>query len=1182
MAVPSWFEKDAYFNNKLQMMGEGWDSLRLKVAFDAAGYSTDAEGLYRHFLDYGNAEGVSGSSWFDNSEYLYNKAADYYGRTNITDQNANSMLVAMNQAGMSPYEHFHLYWAESFASKGVFHNPSQSFDTAAYMDAKLAEMQKDDPAYTMEMLVKDFQDAGLDPVQHYEMYGKAEGLSVSSAVLGNTYQLTTGDDEIQGTAGNDYINAKVGTLDDRDYIDGQAGHDTLYANLKSGDGQDVISPDIQNVETILFRAQTATDGVGNNLTNSYFDAGNVFLAAGQMLTLGSDNSRASLEIEDVRHNSNETTVRFSNTDPGNVDFSVYFDAQHLVREDSQTTGTLYAQLIDTVGALPVADGGHADPLYDNPYTGFKFSLNGKEYTLNFGAYNHTTDESPSYDELVAQMQAAIDADSELSGLGLTVAKGDVFTAVVGIGDHKGETVQGNKIVISSNQGSLEGGNWIASNGLPPTNSTSATFSDDVQTTCPLIQTNVELDNVGRVQWADASPCLPDDSIFGSEAGDLVIGSNAGRGGVERFDVVVDKGSWLSSLSSTNDALRLITVKNGAVNGAGDDGNLFIGTPLDVEALGNTGANPATDAELAHWMNVPRLLSTDGLTNVKVFDASEMNGKVNIGAQLTDTALDKYMADVDGLNTMYSNYAPSGDFRYYLGTNDDTLNMKVNAGIAADRDFNLDIQTNDGDDLVNFSFENLTGSRLLNQIALNNVSINLGAGNDEVWFWGNGAVKVNDGAGDDKVYVGQNADDQNAVFVFGANNAAETFILAGPDGAQPLKNEVVSTGEPAVVLSNAQAGDYVDVTVTFKGIASTVRLNVNANQAFIDMDMANKAIIEAINEDPALGALLVAKDGMGNSLLVESLVDGAFAGADLKVEFSKGGTGTTTVADGVYTAAGTNSDLALGGVTALDSALDVTAEGDAGAIESQDLTAKIDFIGGGATDDYTVVYDGIAYTFERGADASAMAANMQTAIRTGSYSAATVASVVNADGSVTFTIGAGANGAISNDTVLVKGEPADVDGSDLGTTSMNTVELTAGDDVIALNVNSAHNAFDTLVLTGAHGDDTVLGFESTIDKIDVSALTTGVNSGVGTAVVGAGSAALTVAEALASINSLGFVANENGVALVLNSTSGDANTYTVFQVNNDGTGTVAANEVSVLGTLTVGEGSTIVTGDLIAA
>ena len=55
--------------------------------------------------------------------------------------------------------------------------------------------------------------AGKDAADYdFEMYGKAEGLSVNAATLGNTYQLTTGDDEIQGTAGNDYINAKIGTL----------------------------------------------------------------------------------------------------------------------------------------------------------------------------------------------------------------------------------------------------------------------------------------------------------------------------------------------------------------------------------------------------------------------------------------------------------------------------------------------------------------------------------------------------------------------------------------------------------------------------------------------------------------------------------------------------------------------------------------------------------------------------------------------------------------------------------------------------------------------------------------------------------------------------------------------------------------------------------------------------------
>lgn len=46
----------------------------------------------------------------------------------------------------------------------------------------------------------------------------------------------------------------------------------------------------------------------------------------------------------------------------------------------------------------------------------------------------------------------------------------------------------------------------------------------------------------------------------------------------------------------------------------------------------------------------------------------------------------------------------------------------------------------------------------------------------------------------------------------------------------------------------------------------------------------------------------------------------------------------------------------------------------------------------------------------------------------------------------------AGGDISDDTVLVKGTPADVAGTDSGTTSMNTADLTAGNDVIALNVN----------------------------------------------------------------------------------------------------------------------------------
>lgn len=127
MAIPAWFDAKAYFNNKLSQMNESVeaggfdgtpgkvDSLALKAAFEAAGYTTDAEGLYQHFLDYGNAEGISPSALFDTQEYLYNKAADYYGTTAATPQMAEAMAQAMANVGQSAWDHFDMFWAEDYA-----------------------------------------------------------------------------------------------------------------------------------------------------------------------------------------------------------------------------------------------------------------------------------------------------------------------------------------------------------------------------------------------------------------------------------------------------------------------------------------------------------------------------------------------------------------------------------------------------------------------------------------------------------------------------------------------------------------------------------------------------------------------------------------------------------------------------------------------------------------------------------------------------------------------------------------------------------------------------------------------------------------------------------------------------------------------------------------------------------
>lgn len=50
---------------------------------------------------------------------------------------------------------------------------------------------------------------------------------------------------------------------------------------------------------------------------------------------------------------------------------------------------------------------------------------------------------------------------------------------------------------------------------------------------------------------------------------------------------------------------------------------------------------------------------------------------------------------------------------------------------------------------------------------------------------------------------------------------------------------------------------------------------------------NAKIIAAINDNPLLSKLLIAKDGAGDSLIVESLIDGAMTGGDLVVGLTNG-------------------------------------------------------------------------------------------------------------------------------------------------------------------------------------------------------------------------------------------------------------------------------------------------------
>ena len=254
MAAPVWFDPKVYFNNKLAWL-EGYNDLTLTAAFTGAGYGVDADGLYRHFQDFGNAENVSPSAYFDAGYYMQAKAATYFGKAvnTVTGAEVSFVQEAFRQAGLSAWDHYLRYGM----AEGV--DPSASFDTSAYMDAKLAQMQKTDPSYTMDMLVQAFRDAGLNPVMHYLSYGRGEGLTIQDAQHGAvTKALTTGIDNLVGTTGTPTVDAAgnlVVNSNYDDYFTAETG------TLHSADDLVVLGPNAGRMDIIELRGNFGNDTV---------------------------------------------------------------------------------------------------------------------------------------------------------------------------------------------------------------------------------------------------------------------------------------------------------------------------------------------------------------------------------------------------------------------------------------------------------------------------------------------------------------------------------------------------------------------------------------------------------------------------------------------------------------------------------------------------------------------------------------------------------------------------------------------------------------------------------------------------------------------------------------------------------------------------------------------------------
>ena len=952
-----------------------------------------------------------------------------------------------------------------------------------------------------------------------------------------TLTLGTGVDNVVGTSGNDTFVARIvdnsNTLQSGDKIAGGAGADRLEADI--GNSQKfAITAETTSVETIAIRAQAvAIDSNNNNMADGSVPtttapfANAVQIDAQRMNGVTrweSNNSRADVVIEDVRildtQITKDITIAMVETDPGNVDFGVYFD-QYSLRAQSNSSSTLTLQLMDTR-----SQAAGTGPLKDSPYNGFAFNFTAPGATtatlITVKFDTSATGANTTYADLVKAIDTAIKLVPALSNF--TVKAGGSFT----VSDTLGTLQAGTEVVLTSTTGGTvsatgTGTGWLASGAVPSSSGLHTNISTAATTTIDKVTSQIILDDVGR----------------GSTGGDLVVGGlsvgdTSTSKGVERFEIEVRDNSKLQTINSTNNTLQEVTIKNGVTTSTSfayvttvkDAGNLTVnGIAGGIAPTGENAPLPGSAAQHGNY----------GFTDVRLIDASAMTGKLEFNSVITTNAISKYINLVDtqanpAADTLNTNGA-AANFVYTGGTNNDTMNVDIDAGVIASNskiiagreDFTLSVNGGAGDDKITVKVVNtaLTGNAqnwYNNQDLNNNISISGGDGNDTIRKLGAGDTVIDGGAGNDVIY----ADNTGAQVVtalvpnsINSTNGSTTGTLATSTSmAQWVFNtaDQTSTGFASRNVNDLRS-DTNDsynifggkVVVTFKGLTNAATVTIpNVGYKTTDLQI-NQAIKDAINNDAVLNKLLVAEDGPASSLIVKSLIDGAMATTDLTVTLSAPAIGSLSAAD-----------IAAAGAVYKPG---VPGTGVAAYTESDILTfIKTDL------DKFNSVTTGGDYVTALGND--------------GTNAITGAASVATSDNLITPGTG--------NDVIV------------LGTT---------------LGASAALSSNDTVKFAPAFGNDVIVNFQATgngIDHLDFTALGgTTLSAAFGTtdksiAVVTASTANDTAAKVAAFFTDSATASTH--VYLSVNATTNVATVYQVVDAAGVGTGSVVA---TAAGTINLG-------------
>lgn len=465
--------------------------------------------------------------------------------------------------------------------------------------------------------------------------------------------LTQRADALTGTDGDDTFEAPVtqnetgsgdlaNTFETGDVLIGGEGNDVLRADLiATGTIQDsqqgaAITATTSGIEEVRLTAITPQNDASNNTAVvSTVDAGRM-TGVEQWWT---DNSRSNVTIEDIRSATEDTTFGMFETDP-NVAFQAFFNPLFMEGNVDNGSSSFSFVIAETNDA--------AAELANINVFAINFEHEGEYYSLDSDAVR----EADTWADLQTALQAEVDAEAALEGLTVTHVGGGVFTV---------------------------------------TDPAAGTFDIDPAGTVVTSSTTLETKDaaLGRLdpeEGPTVTNLVLDGAGNGSQGGAVNIAAMSGDRGIEVMNVMVGRNSHIASLASENNEantpsgyqteqqLEEVYVTHTAAG----EGTLQIGTrTVDAQGVSTT-----TDDRL----------NTNGLTDVRVFDASGFDAELKLGARLTGNAFDKYLADAED----------TVQFSYLLGDAGSNLNLAVNNTLAGDVDFALEVVGGAGDDRINLS------------------------------------------------------------------------------------------------------------------------------------------------------------------------------------------------------------------------------------------------------------------------------------------------------------------------------------------------------------------------------------------------------------------------------------------------------------------------------------------------